>query len=62
MRASGNGCVSRADDPPAPRLEPGDFYLEGGLLVLTAHYHLRRGSCCGNACRHCPYGHENVPR
>ncbi len=45
---------------PAP-LQPGDFYLEDGLLVLTAQYHLRRGACCGNGCRHCPYAHANVP-
>ncbi|MEM9695178.1 MAG: DUF5522 domain-containing protein [Myxococcota bacterium] len=22
--------------------------------VFTSSYHLRRGSCCGAACRHCP--------
>ncbi|MGA2558248.1 MAG: DUF5522 domain-containing protein [Terracidiphilus sp.] len=37
-------------------LGPGDFYLENGNLVFTAAYHLRRGACCGNHCRHCPYG------
>ncbi len=38
------------------RLEEGrDFYFEGGLMVLTAHYLLSRGYCCGNGCRHCPY-------
>ncbi|GAC1311481.1 MAG: hypothetical protein NVSMB19_25910 [Vulcanimicrobiaceae bacterium] len=42
------------------QLEPGDFYIENGLLVFTAAYHERRGSCCGNACRHCPYAHVNV--
>ena len=35
---------------------PGDFYLEDGLRVFTAAYHLRRGYCCGSGCRHCPYG------
>jgi hypothetical protein len=30
--------------------------LEGGALVFTARYHLRRGYCCENRCRHCPYG------
>ena len=35
---------------------PGDFYFEAdGLMVFTAEYHLRRGYCCGNDCRHCPY-------
>ena len=32
-----------------------DFYIEGGKYVFTEHYHLTRGSCCGNQCRHCPY-------
>ena len=26
-----------------------------GLLVLTAAFLARRGTCCGNGCRHCPY-------
>ncbi|MEZ4222145.1 MAG: DUF5522 domain-containing protein [Polyangiaceae bacterium] len=33
-----------------------------GLLVFTEHYHRRRGKCCGSACRHCPFDHENVPK
>ena len=45
-----------------PTLEPDDFYLEHGLMVLTERYHLKRGSCCGNGCRHCPYGYTAVPR
>lgn len=32
-----------------------DFYWEGGFLVFTRQFHLRRGSCCGSGCRHCPY-------
>jgi len=39
---------------PLP-LEAGDFYMEGSTLVFTAQYHLKRGSCCGSGCRHCPY-------
>ncbi|MBI3925193.1 MAG: hypothetical protein HY319_06605 [Armatimonadetes bacterium] len=42
-------------------LEPGDFYSEGGRMVLTERFLLRRGYCCGSGCRHCPYGHEAVP-
>nr|WP_242692316.1 DUF5522 domain-containing protein [Aridibaculum aurantiacum] len=30
-------------------------------MVLTEKYHLERGSCCGNGCRHCPYNFINVP-
>lgn len=42
-------------------LEPGDYYLtEEGWLVFTAQYLLKRGYCCGNGCRHCPYGHAAV--
>jgi hypothetical protein len=40
--------------------EEPDFYFENGLLVFTAAYHLKRGYCCGNKCRHCPFDHENV--
>ncbi len=39
-----------------------DFYFnEQCLMVLTATYHLKRGTCCGNVCLHCPYTYENVP-
>jgi hypothetical protein len=34
-----------------------DFYFnEEGYMVFTAAYHLKRGYCCKNGCRHCPYG------
>jgi hypothetical protein len=26
-----------------------------GLFVLTAAFLARRGTCCDNGCRHCPY-------
>ena len=32
-----------------------DYYLESGAMVFTASYLKRRGYCCGNGCRHCPY-------
>lgn len=38
-----------------PDAEQPDYYIENGLLVYTAAYHLKRGSCCGSGCRHCPY-------
>ena len=43
-------------------LDPEDFYFENGLMVLTERYHLKRGFCCGNGCRHCPYEHVAVPK
>jgi hypothetical protein len=42
-------------------IEGEDFYYnEDGLIVLTEKYHLEKGFCCGNGCRHCPYNYENV--
>jgi hypothetical protein len=35
-----------------------DYYTEAGLFVLTADYLRRRGFCCQNGCRHCPYGYH----
>lgn len=35
-----------------------DYYFENGLMVLTAHFLLKRGYCCGNGCRHCPYSKD----
>ena len=31
-----------------------------GYTVFTEAAHRQRGKCCGNKCRHCPYGHYNV--
>jgi hypothetical protein len=38
-----------------PKLQPTDFYWENGKMIMTEEYHKRRGTCCGNSCRHCPY-------
>lgn len=45
------------------KLAEGDdfYYNDNGFIVLTAEYHLERGYCCGNGCRHCPYAWKNVP-
>lgn len=43
-------------------IEGVDFYYNSqGYMVLTAHYLLQRGYCCGNGCVHCPYNYEAVP-
>jgi hypothetical protein len=42
-------------------VEDEDYYLDHGLMVLTAGYHLRRGYCCEQGCRHCPYS-ESLTR
>ncbi|WP_345236403.1 DUF5522 domain-containing protein [Hymenobacter saemangeumensis] len=43
--------------PATPQpLQAGDFYYTPeGYLVFTEQYHLRRGTCCGSGCRHCPW-------
>ncbi|NJL19376.1 MAG: hypothetical protein HC901_03695 [Bdellovibrionaceae bacterium] len=41
--------------PARTTLREGDCYLENGRMVFTAQFHLRRGYCCHNGCRHCPY-------
>ncbi|NNC82754.1 MAG: hypothetical protein HKN79_04185 [Flavobacteriales bacterium] len=36
-----------------------DYYFnDEGLMVFTESYHLKRGYCCNNGCRHCPYPNE----
>lgn len=43
-------------------VEGEDFYFtEEGLFVMTKKFHLERGYCCGNGCKHCPYKYKNVP-
>ena len=33
-----------------------DFYKDdNGRFVMTKYYHIKRGSCCGSKCKHCPY-------
>jgi len=49
-------CEERSPDA----VQAGDCYFdEKGLMVFNAEYHLRRGYCCGNGCRHCPYLRPN---
>lgn len=33
-----------------------DYYFnEDGLMVFTESYHRKRGFCCKNKCKHCPW-------
>jgi len=32
-----------------------DYYWENGKMVMTENYHVNRGYCCKNGCKHCPY-------
>ncbi|MEI6489575.1 MAG: DUF5522 domain-containing protein [Bacteroidota bacterium] len=39
------------------KLDPDEFYYsEQGYIVYTEKYLLKRGYCCQNGCKHCPYG------
>jgi len=43
--------------PLLEELEPDDYYrTEEGYIVFTAKFLLKRGYCCTNGCKHCPYG------
>jgi Family of unknown function (DUF5522) len=46
--------VSKKDNHNKPN-NTAMFYWENGLMVFTEAYHLKRGYCCKNGCRHCPY-------
>ena len=43
--------------PSNKLIENVDYYFdkESGLMVLTSFFHIKRGFCCGNGCRECPY-------
>lgn len=44
-----------------PGLDDEDYYYtDDGFIVFTAAYHLKRGYCCKNGCRHCPYGYKKA--
>jgi hypothetical protein len=32
-----------------------DYYIENGKWVFTAEFLRRRGTCCWQGCRHCPF-------
>lgn len=38
-----------------------DYYTsKDGYVVFTEKYHLKRGYCCKNGCKHCPYGFKKA--
>jgi len=32
-----------------------DYTIENGKYIFTKWYHLKRGECCDNGCKNCPY-------
>ena len=37
-----------------------DYYIENGYKVFKPEFHIKRGYCCGNGCRHCPYHPQHM--
>lgn len=38
-----------------------DYYLDPkGFRVMTEFYLVKRGYCCSNGCKHCPYSPKAV--
>jgi hypothetical protein len=60
--ASWNFIAQKMPTVRSPKILPGDFYFDSGWMVFTAEYHLRRGYCCGNGCRHCPIREKTQSR
>jgi hypothetical protein len=50
-----NNNINTSNEGGGQKLSPSDFYIESGKYVFTDVFHLKRGYCCGNMCRHCPY-------
>ncbi len=54
-----NEIKAKIEKPESEKfVENIDYYFENGLMVLTAHFLKKRGYCCANGCRHCPYQSE----
>jgi hypothetical protein len=48
---------SFTDNSSKLKLKEDNYYFsEDGLVVFTEKYHKKRGYCCENKCKHCPYG------
>lgn len=44
------------------KLDDDEFYLSPeGYVVFTEKHLLKRGYCCKNGCKHCPYGFKIQP-
>jgi len=43
-------------------IEGVDYSIENGLFVLSAVFLSRRGYCCKNICRNCPFGNSPADR
>ena len=58
-----NKNIAFAAELPFPHkkedfIENVHYYKEGNMWVFTELYHILKGSCCANGCRHCAYGYN----
>ena len=43
------------------KLDKDEYYeSEEGFIIFTEKHHLKRGYCCDNKCKHCPYVKKNT--
>ena len=55
----GKKCIMTEQSKENKLIEGEDFYyIPEGYKCLTEKHHLKRGYCCKNGCRHCPYGYD----
>ena len=47
--------LAQAQPQSAKLVEYIDYTIENRNYVFSQWYHLKRGECCHNGCRHCPY-------
>jgi len=46
----------KENEKKLPKLLPSYYYYnEQGIFVFTEEYHINRGYCCGNGCKHCAF-------
>ena len=52
--------IKTSQEGGSEQLSPSYFYIENGRYVFTEAFHIKRGYCCGNLCRHCVYDPKHV--
>jgi hypothetical protein len=55
VKLSNTNTTNINQEGGSQKLSPSDYYIESGKYVFTEAFHIKRGHCCGNKCRHCPY-------
>jgi len=47
--------MAKIDSGKEHRVETDNYYWENGFVVFKESFLIKKGSCCGSGCRHCPY-------